>query len=105
MLDAGSRPGGSRFAGQGPCLRRGRSGTGAGGPYARRGPWVVAQLAPPTVDPGEPSRPNPGPPAWSGRSRFAGSGGPGTGPLHGVRVDGVRGSDESLTVNDRLTEH
>ncbi len=46
-------------------LRRGRSGSRmAGAPSAGHGPWVVAVGAiPPAIDPGEPSRPPPGPPA------------------------------------------
>ena len=50
-------------------LRRGRSGSRmAGAPSAGHGPWVVAVGAiPPAIDPGEPSRPPPDPPASIGR--------------------------------------
>ena len=45
-------------------LRRGRSGSRmVGAPSAGCGLWVVAVAIPPAVDPGEPSRPPPDPPA------------------------------------------
>jgi hypothetical protein len=38
------------------CLRRGRSGPVRQDPSARSGGWAVARAAPPTVNPGKPSR-------------------------------------------------
>ena len=51
-------------------LRRGRSGSEmVVTPSAGCGPWVVARAIPPADDPGEPSRPPPGPPASDRASR------------------------------------